>query len=677
MKTLQDILNWRNVVWILFICILLGNHESILAQNSLVGDGFGGRLWYRPCNYAAGSYSAYTYCGNSSQLHAWGANLYGQLGYPATPTGSNTPLKVKNMDSVWYCSAGYCMGAIKNDFTAWVWGQPFQEPTMVLNNVRFLDAGAKICSFVRFDGTVWSVGRDWSGSFGVDSIIQYPVYTPVQMKGINNAVRVANGEYNNYILLKNGTVMTVGSNEFSGLGSGHSRAARVYTPIFINSLSNIVDIKASAYNGIALDSGGSVYVWGDGRHGCIGNGLFYDALEPQKVETLKDIVAISACNDGRHFLSLDVHHNCYSWGMNLAGGLGDGTLADNPTPKLVATDVVDIMAGETFSYIVKKDGTLWFAGASIYPDSRVSMNLTDTSRLVFTQIDPIISPMNLCPPVAVYKVMESIQLISLCVGDSLIWNAKVYKTAGTYTDTFKAYYGFDSIHHIVLTYRPKSSRSLYISFCYGDSYQVGKHTYKHSGTYHDTFSNYAGCDSVVHSYITVTPKPIANFDFNKNPVNIFDTLKIRNLSTGANAYKWHFDAYTSTDIHPVYKFLKEGNFKVILVSLDTSSGCSDTMQHEIDVIDDKRVFLPIAFSPNNDNLNDYFRPFGLGRDDVKMSIYNRWGELLYSSVGDPAGWDGNYRGKPCPQDVYVFILEMEGPESRSPNLYYGTLTLLR
>jgi alpha-tubulin suppressor-like RCC1 family protein len=68
-------------------------------------------------------------------------------------------------------------------------------------------------------------------------------------------------------------------------------------------------------------------------------------------------VAISGCDDGYHFMALDANKNCYAWGDNF-GHLTSANNRSYSTPSLVATNVIDIMAGETFSYIVKADGIL-------------------------------------------------------------------------------------------------------------------------------------------------------------------------------------------------------------------------------------------------------------------------------------------------------------------------------
>src|SRR5690606_26087747 len=154
--------------------------------NSMVGDGFGGRLWYKPYNYTVGSYSAYTICGDDHQLYGWGSNEKGQLGVIGMG-GAIAPVTVMRMDNVKFYSTGYCMAAIKWDSSGWVWGEPLQPiPRRVIEGVIFADAGMYSAAFVKADGTVWSVGNNRHGQFGNDSketsnVYHSGMYTPQQM----------------------------------------------------------------------------------------------------------------------------------------------------------------------------------------------------------------------------------------------------------------------------------------------------------------------------------------------------------------------------------------------------------------------------------------------------------------------------------------------------------------
>lgn len=366
--------------------------KLVFTQNSLVGDGFGGRLWYNPTNYTVGSYSGYSICydngcsNGSNQLYGWGSNNYSQLGYSTTTTtGVITPTAIPNMSNVKYFSTGYAMGAVKNDDSGWAWGIGVSPtPTQVITNAKFLDASSTTVSFIKHDGTIWSVGSNSNGNFG-DGTTTSSSIVPSQMSNINNAVRVANNSLVTIILLSDGTVKSVGINTSGLLGVGTSSIYSSYIPITINGLSNIIDIKATWKSVIALDKYGDVYTWGMGEF--IGDGDNSDEYSPKKITTLSNIIAISGCDDGASFMALDANKNCYTWGQNITGQQIAGTTPYYLlTPTLVANNVIDIMAGETFAYIVKADGSLWCSGFS-YGGS-IWLNLTNQLRTNFTQLNP-------------------------------------------------------------------------------------------------------------------------------------------------------------------------------------------------------------------------------------------------------------------------------------------------
>lgn len=358
----------------------------------MIGDGFGGRKWYSPTNYSVGSYAAYSVCyddcytTSENQLFGWGSNFRNTLGLGPTVTDTIYPTPIPFMGDVQYFSAGYVMGVIKRDSTGWAWGQSVMtqtgilgSPIQVITDVKFLDAGSSSISFVKYDGTVWQIGDNSYGNFGIGSITPPPFTTiPVQTLNINTAVRTASNRYNTIILLEDSTVWSVGSNSRGGLGVPFVNTS--YIPIQIPTLSNIIDIKSAASSTIALDSAGNVYAWGEVMPNW---GTFI--YVPQLVLGLNDIVAISACDDGFHYFALDENKNCYVWGENSWGQCGfPSSTPTIQSPQLVATDVIDIMAGETFSYIVKSNGNLLVAGLG-----NVMLNLYPINEVdSFTIIDP-------------------------------------------------------------------------------------------------------------------------------------------------------------------------------------------------------------------------------------------------------------------------------------------------
>ncbi len=566
------------------LIILISSATTLLAQNSMVGDGFGGRLWYKPSNYTVGSYSAYTICGDScganNQLYGWGGNGFGQLGN-GNNISTTAPVAVIGMTNVRYYSTGYLMGAIKNNNTAWIWGNPFNAsgfsniPQQVLTDVKFLDAGYNVCSFVKNDGTVWSVGDNTTGVFGNGSISNSPTNIPSKMLGVNTAVRVANGVFNNLVLLSNGSVLVTGSNIYNGLGNSSAQNSKELTPIPITGLSNIIDIKANYSGMIALDSNGNVYTWGKpGSGGYIGNGTTnYSSNIPIRLNSLNNIVAISGCNDGYHFLALDANHNCYSWGSNVYGQLGSGGTTSPTSPILTATNVVDIMAGETFSYIVKSDGTLWASGSSnggANYNGSIWMNLTNTQRNGFTQINPLIAPMNLCKPIAQYTAFAQATDATCNNGGSIT----VTQTGG------KAPY----------------------SYSIGNGFQSSNvFTNLSAGNYTVSVTDSVGCTSTVlttvsssTNVITNLSKTISNATCTKNN----GAINLGTVTGGVAPFQYNFNG-SGFSSNKNYTNLSAGNYTIIVKD---ANGCNynsnaivsnigiPTSKNITDTICDERIY---------------------------------------------------------------------------------------
>ena len=73
---------------------------------------------------------------------------------------------------------------------------------------------------------------------------------------------------------------------------------------------------------------------------------------------------------------------------------------------------------------------------------------------------------------------------------------------------------------------------------------------------------------------------------------------------------------------------------------------------------DFNYFIPDAFTPNGDNINEGFKVFGIGIESIKMDIYNAWGQKVFSSLESCPIWDGTYMNQSCPQGVYLYSIEI-------------------
>ena len=100
--------------------------------------------------------------------------------------------------------------------------------------------------------------------------------------------------------------------------------------------------------------------------------------------------------------------------------------------------------------------------------------------------------------------------------------------------------------------------------------------------------------------------------------------------------------------------LPKGDYTLLVTD---AHGCHLTAIYSLgDTCQRDSVVFPSAFTPNGDNVNDVYGPVYYGpTDDYQFHIYNRWGQLVFETTDPTKGWDGNYKGKPQPQDVYTYF----------------------
>ena len=94
-----------------------------------------------------------------------------------------------------------------------------------------------------------------------------------------------------------------------------------------------------------------------------------------------------------------------------------------------------------------------------------------------------------------------------------------------------------------------------------------------------------------------------------------------------------------------------------VLTVTDASGCTDvdTVVVYVDIACGD-IFLPNAFSPNNDGQNDVYYVRGNCIASLQFEIYNRWGELVFSTDRTSQGWDGTWRGQPCETAVFTYFI---------------------
>ena len=215
------------------------------------------------------------------------------------------------------------------------------------------------------------------------------------------------------------------------------------------------------------------------------------------------------------------------------------------------------------------------------------------------------------------------------------------------------------------------------------------HTYPAAGTFDVTLTvtTALGCTSSITStsYIDVYPAPTAAFS--TSPAEITQTtpeVTVTDLSTGAVAWDWDFDSpngiYTDTLQNTVYSYSDTGSYIIELV-VTNSYGCTDTAYNTIYVIPEYAIYVPNAFTPNNnDGLNQTFIPKGVGLDpdNFEMQIFDRWGNMVFKTTDINKGWDGKANGgeKIAQMDTYVWKINTKDGKGNDRQ-YIGHVTIVK
>ncbi len=176
--------------------------------------------------------------------------------------------------------------------------------------------------------------------------------------------------------------------------------------------------------------------------------------------------------------------------------------------------------------------------------------------------------------------------------------------------------------------------------------------------------------------IKIVEKPQALFTWAPNPPEPNVPVRFTNLSTFADTYLWEFgDGETSTAFAPVHEYNATGTYLARLTA-SSKAGCAGIFDLNVNVIVNPLLDVPNAFTPGRFGVNSVVNVRGFGITKLDFRIYNRWGQLVFQSANKRQGWDGFYKGKLQPIDVYGYTLDAEFSDGKKLRKT-GDITLLR
>lgn len=193
-----------------------------------------------------------------------------------------------------------------------------------------------------------------------------------------------------------------------------------------------------------------------------------------------------------------------------------------------------------------------------------------------------------------------------------------------------------------------------------------------------------GCKGKSTATVEGYPIPHAEFSYTPDAPNENDNIvTFIDESTNATVTDWYWDFYsngkdTSSKNNPTYTFPEIGNYFVYLKVI-SNHGCMDSVVKKLTVVEDVTFFIPNSFTPNGDGNNEIFIPKAVGVKKYRMDIFDRWGQLVYTSTDITQGWDGKSKkgGDILPQDVYVYKISVSNNNSAKPKTYTGHVTLMK
>jgi alpha-tubulin suppressor-like RCC1 family protein len=322
------------------------------------------------------------------ELWTWGSNAQGQLGTngggskstPVTTSAGGTNWKQVDCGSIH-------TAAIKTDGTLWNWGDGSSgrlgigvlaavtnKSTPVTtfaggSNWKQVSCGNNHTAAIKTDGTLWTWGATTNGRLGNRRTI-LSIYTPVTtFAGGTNWKQVDCGSVHTAAIKTDGTLWVWGSGGNGRLGNGIITGNRSTPLTTFAGGTNWKQVSAGYWHTAAIKTDGTLWVWGNGFYGKLGNNSTTNRSTP--VTTFAGgsnwkQVSCGGNNSGPgHTAAIKTDGTLWTWGQGTRGQLGDNTSTTRSTPVTTfagGTNWKQVSAGGVHTAAIKTDGTIWIWG---------------------------------------------------------------------------------------------------------------------------------------------------------------------------------------------------------------------------------------------------------------------------------------------------------------------------
>ncbi len=278
----------------------------------------------------------------------------------------------------------------------------------------------------------------------------------------------------------------------------------------------------------------------------------------------------------------------------------------------------------------------WFPSIELYPDTSTTYIITTTdncSELVVDTIDVFVYP----PFSAVFETSDT-----MCYGSLGCAYVEGSPPAPNYAYEWN-------------TDPPSFDQSI---------------TGSVAATYNVSITQLHDGECTFDTSITIPSYPNVSAYFTPNPngsclMESDPTAEFIDLSEGAFTGTWDFGDGSVEDYvfghYPTHTYADTGTYTVTLYVENENGTCSDRQQFDVCVQPEFKLWIPNAFTPDGDGLNDLFEIVSSGIVEFELQISSSWGHKIYTmnSIDDPF-WDGTYKGNPVQQDRYIYEVIAKG-----------------
>lgn len=197
--------------------------------------------------------------------------------------------------------------------------------------------------------------------------------------------------------------------------------------------------------------------------------------------------------------------------------------------------------------------------------------------------------------------------------------------------------------------------------------------YEYEVSFADTCGNSVPAVTLSPAFISFSETNLNTYEISWTPpVNTLNDAFFHQLVVSGNGNR----VITENPFDPTEIFLTETQGANQVVSLETIYTSDTLRSNPIPLLYEFRAYIPDAFTPNDDFLNDELRILGITATEVDFKVFNRWGELIHIATSPLSAWDGKVRGEPAPAGRYFYRLSFLSIENKRIQ-QRGSFVLLR